>query len=132
MPLPSVPGNEWVVRRARARLRPALLLVLAVNLAYALAWAAAATLAWLLVRGPRGDVLSLAVTVPMMLLHVPWIWSWPTAYWGTTPDMRANIATSVRLGMERRQARVLCLAGIVSNGLGLAAIAAALFASWLL
>lgn len=132
MSLPGLRGNEWVVRRAGGRLRSALLLVAAVNLAYAVAWALDALLAWLLVRGPRADMLSLAVTVPMMLLHVPWIWSWPTASWSSTPEIRENIAASMRLGLQRREALVLCVAGVVSNALGLAAVGLALVAAWVL
>lgn len=106
---------------------PALLIVLTVDLVYAAAWAAAAVLAWLLARGPHSDMLGLIATVPMILLQVPWIWSWPTVSWSSTPQMRENIAASMRLGMERRQARILCLAGLISNGLGIAAVAIALF-----
>lgn len=87
--------DEWTIRRARGRLGSAMRTLLVVTAGYALGWIVVFVGANLLV-GPH-DAWPWYLTVPMVVLEVPWLWAWmPTQWWASM-----TVSGWRRLGLRR-------------------------------
>lgn len=119
--------DEWTIRRARGRIGPALWWLVLVTLAYLVAWVIVAVIADLMVGGPRDNGWAGFVTVPVAVVHAPWVLSWmPSQRYGTYVSVRGY----KRLGLGARAAWTIYVIGGVLALIQLGICLGALFATF--